>query len=290
MNNITMIIPVYNEENGINDTICDLKLFADKNKWNIIVVNDGSTDNTSKILKKINWITVVNHPYNKGYGAALKTGIKNANTDLIAFFDGDGQHNPEDLKKLVENFGNFDMIVGERIKSSHREWIRRPGKWILSKIANFLSGKKIPDLNSGLRVIKREVLSKLLHLMPDGFSFSTTSTIALFNMGYSVGYYPITVKKRQGKSSVRQIKHGSSTILLILRLIVLFNPLKIFLPVSFFLLTIGIIYEILYGIIFIPQGVRLIPAALLLILSSILVFFFGLVVDQISEMRKYLTK
>jgi glycosyltransferase involved in cell wall biosynthesis len=279
---------VFNEDTGIKETIFDLIKYAEKNDWEVIVVNDGSTDNTGKILKKMNRIKVINHPYNKGYGAALKTGLRNANTEFVAFYDGDGQHSPEDLKKLVENFGNFDMIVGERIKGSHREWIRRPGKWILSKAANFLSGKKIPDLNSGMRVIKREIISKLLHLMPDGFSFSTTATIAFLNLGFNVGYYPIQTSKRVGKSSVKQIKHGSNIILLVIRLVVLFNPLKIFLPMSLFLFVFGVIYEILYGIIFFSPGVRLIPAALFMLISSVIIFFFGLVVDQISEMRKYI--
>ena len=179
------------------------------------------------------------------------------------------------------------MIIGKRGKDSHQEWIRKPGKWVLGKVANFLTGRKIPDLNSGLRVIRRGIILRMLHLFPDGFSFSTTSSVAFMNMGYNTDYYPIKVNKRVGKSSVRQLKHGSSTIMLILRLIVLFNPLKVFLPMSFILVTVGLIYEILYGIILIP-GISLIGGALLLILAGILIFFFGLVVDQVSEMRKHL--
>ena len=236
---LTVIIPAFNEDQGIKNTIINLKKYIDKFKWGIIVVNDCSSDKTGAILEKIEGIKVINHPYNKGYGASLKTGIRNTNSKYIAFYDGDGQHEPGDLINIVKKTKYFDMIIGERTKNSHKDLIRIPGKWILSKIANFLTGRKIPDLNSGLRVIKRDIILNLLHLMPDGFSFSTTSTIAFFNMGFSVGYFPITVKKRTGKSSVKQIRHGSSTILLIFRLIVLFNPLKVFLPVSFFLFITG---------------------------------------------------
>ena len=287
---LTVIIGAYNEEDGISKTIEGLNPLLDKYNWQLIVVNDGSDDNTELEIKK--WLktsnlSYINHPYNKGYGAALKTGIRNAETPLVAFYDADGQHRPEDLEKLYNNRGNLDMIIGKRGKDSHQEWIRKPGKWVLGKVANFLTGRKIPDLNSGLRVIRRGIILRMLHLFPDGFSFSTTSSVAFMNMGYNTDYYPIKVNKRVGKSSVRQLKHGSSTIMLILRLIVLFNPLKVFLPMSFILVTVGLIYEILYGIILIP-GISLIGGALLLILAGILIFFFGLVVDQVSEMRKHL--
>jgi glycosyltransferase involved in cell wall biosynthesis len=288
-NKLTIIIPAFNEELGIRSTVEQLLPYAEKHAWKISVVNDGSSDNTLKELQGIKGVEVISHPYNKGYGASLKTGIKAANTDLIALYDADGQHRPEDLEFLVSGMENYDMVIGERGQNSHKDWNRKPGKWILSKTANFLTGRKIPDLNSGLRVIKREVITRLLHLFPDGFSFSTTSTIAFMNMGFNVGYLPIVVKKRVGKSSVKQIKHGSSTILLILRLIVLFNPLKVFIPVSLGLFGLGFIYEVVYGIILIP-GIKILPAALLAFISSILIFFLGLVVDQISELRKHLEK
>ncbi|MFW5983384.1 MAG: glycosyltransferase family 2 protein [bacterium] len=291
-NGLTVIIGVYNEEEGISNTIKELKALLDKYEWKLLIINDGSEDGTEAEIKK--WsehpkISYYNHPYNKGYGAALKTGIIKADTDLVAFYDGDGQHRPEDLENLYDNLGNLDMIIGKRGKDSHSEWIRKPGKWILGKTANFLTGRKIPDLNSGLRVIKRSIIKNMLHLFPDGFSFSTTSTVAFMNMGYNVDYYPIKVRKRVGKSTVKQLKHGSSTLLLILRLIVLFNPLKVFIPAGLFFIMIGTIYEIVFGIILI-QGMDLFPGAILAILTGVLIFFFGLVVDQVSELRKHLNK
>ncbi|MCX6175432.1 MAG: glycosyltransferase family 2 protein [Ignavibacteriales bacterium] len=288
MKNLTVIIPVYNEETAIEKTLMELTIYSEKNNWEVLVVNDGSTDNTKNILNSIYSIKVIYHPYNKGYGAALKAGIKNATTDLICFYDADGQHNPNDVEQLILNLDNYDMLVGERQKDSHKEWVRRPGKWLLSKVANFLTGRKIPDLNSGLRLVKRNVILKLLHLFPDGFSFSTTSTIAFLNLGLNVGYYPIKTNKRIGKSSVRQLKHGSNVLLLILRLIILFNPLKVFVPISFLIFMLGIIYEVMQGIVMIESGhERLIPGAFFLMITGILIFFFGLVVDQVSEMRKH---
>jgi glycosyltransferase involved in cell wall biosynthesis len=288
MNRLTVIIPAFNEAAGIKDTITSLCNQIRDNAFTILVIDDGSNDDTLRIAKSINGVNVITHPYNKGYGATLKTGIIAAKTEYIAFYDSDGQHNPDDLLNLWENVSKYDMLVGERVKGSHKDWIRKPGKWVLCKVANFLTGRKIPDLNSGLRIIKRDVILNMLYLFPDGFSFSTTSTIAMMNMGYNIGYYPIKTNKRVGKSSVKQIKHGSSTILLIMRLIVLFNPLKVFLPISGFLFLTGIVYEIIWGILII-QSIKIIPGALLLILSGILVFFFGLMTDQISAIRKYLS-
>ncbi len=290
MNELSIIIPVYNEENAIGATLDDLLVYIKSHQlpWKVIVVNDGSMDTSPEILKQTDGIRLIHHPYNKGYGAALKTGINNAETEIIAFFDADGQHRPEDLEKMYENFIDYEMLIGQRGKDSHRGWMRRPGKWILGKTANFLTSRKIPDLNSGLRIIKKATIIKLLHLFPNGFSFSTTSTVAFLNMGFNVGYHPIRVLKRTGKSNVKQLKHGSQTMLLILRLIILFNPLKVFIPFSILLFILGLVYEILFGIIFFPSGFRLIPAAFFLLLTSVLIFFFGLVVDQVSEMRKYL--
>lgn len=290
MIDLTIIIPCFNEEAAISNTIQMLVDEINKNElnWKIIVVNDGSTDNTPRILSEFQnpLVSVIDHPYNKGYGAALKSGIKSTITDYIALFDADGQHSFADLYLMASKVGNVDMLIGARSQSSHQDLARKPGKWVLTKVANYLTESKIPDLNSGLRIIKRNVIVGLLHLFPQGFSFSTTSTVAFMNLGYSVGYFPITVVKRIGKSSVRQLKHGPQTIMLILRLIVLFNPLKVFFPASFYLFFTGLIYELVYGIILYQNGVKLIPAAFFLMLTSILVFFFGLVVDQVSELRK----
>jgi glycosyltransferase involved in cell wall biosynthesis len=282
----SIIIPTYNEDLALRNTVTDLQKTVSGLDCEIIVVDDGSIDTTQEVLKKINNINVVTHQYNKGYGAALKTGIKNSKNEFVVFYDADGQHRPQDLILLIRNLGTYDLLIGKREKTSHQSFIRKPGKWLLSVVANFLTSRKIPDLNSGLRIIKTDIIKKILHLMPDGFSFTTTSTIAMYNLGYNVGYYPITVNKRIGKSTVRQFKHGTKTILLIIRLIVLFNPLRIFMPVSIFLILLGSIYEIIYGIILYDHGFKLLAGAVLCVLSGINIFFFSLVIDQISEMRK----
>lgn len=287
-NDVTVIIPAYNEQSGIEKTLNELFDYTLKLRWRLLVIDDGSTDNTSRICNDLYpKVETITHPYNKGYGAALKTGILSSETEYIALYDADGQHNAEDLVKLFNNMANNDMVVGARGKDSYQDWIRKPGKWILKKVANFLTDRKIPDLNSGLRVIRRSSIVNILHLFPDGFSFSTTSTIAFMNLGLSVSYHPIKVNKRTGTSTVKQLHHGSQTLLLILRLIVLFNPLKVFIPISFALFGLGAIYEVIYGLI-LPQGIKVLPAAILLILSGIVVFFFGLLVDQVSEMRKHM--
>lgn len=291
MKHLTIIIPCYNEEKGIQKTIENLLPFAKKLQGQILIIDDGSIDNTPEILSMFREnIQIITHPVNQGYGASLKTGILNTRTEHIAFYDADGQHRPEDLEGMYTKISDYDMLVGSRGKNSHQNYLRKPGKWVLSKVANYLTNRKIPDLNSGLRVIRREKIVNLLHLFPDGFSFSTTSTIAFMYLSFKVDYHPIQVKKRIGNSTVKQIKHGSSTLLLILRLIVLFNPLKVFLPISFWMIFIGVIYEIAFGIIILYPSVKLIPAAFFLILTGILIFFFGLIADQISAMRIHDTR
>ncbi len=285
MKNLTVIIPAYNEEKAIGETLGKLLPGAEKNGWNIIVVNDGSSDSTLKEIEKFPSVKVVSHKVNRGYGASLKTGINAAETELIAFYDADGQHRPEELEKLWKAWNEQDMIVGQRVKGSHFSISRAPGKWVLGKTANFLAGRKIPDLNSGLRIVKRDLIKKYLQLFPDGFSFSTTSTIAFLGDKREVEYIPIKTAKRAGKSSVSQIKDGFNTILLILRLIVLFNPLKVFVPSSFFLIFISIIYEVIWGYIYSPH-LRMLPGALLTFLTGIIIFFFALIMDQISQIRR----
>jgi glycosyltransferase involved in cell wall biosynthesis len=284
MINLTIIIPAFNEESGIGETLKILKPYAVKNSWKVFVINDGSVDNTEKIINKYDFAQIYNHKINRGYGASLKTGINNSNTEFVAFYDADGQHRPEDLERLWTEYDDEDMIVGQRIKGSHISVSRTPGKFVLSKTANFLAGQKIPDLNSGLRIVKRDIIEKYLHLFPDGFSFSTTSTIALLSNKHMVSYKPIKTNKRIGKSNVNQIKDGFNALLLILRLIVLFNPLKVFLPSSFALVTIGVIYEVIWGYLLSPH-LRLLPGALMTILTGIIVFFFALIMDQISQLR-----
>ena len=281
---LTVIIPVYNEEQAIRDTLDELIPIAQLRAWRIVVVNDGSDDKTEMFLNSYQTkCRIISHPTNRGYGAALKTGIRNAETDFIAIYDSDGQHRADDLVRLWEEAPLCDMVIGERAAGSQMDLFRVPGKWLLSHTANFIVGRRISDINSGLRVFRRDFIKKVLHIMPEGFSFTSTSTIAALKMGFIVKFIPIQTRKRIGSSTVRQFRHGLMVVMLILRLAVLFSPLRIFLPVAISMVVVGILYSI-----YIIATVRLMLAngALLCFFSALIIFFFGLLVDQVSSMRR----
>ena len=276
---VTIIIPAYNEEEGITTVITQLKGLGEN--YEILVVDDGSTDNTYKLASETG-VKVIRHPYNKGYGAALKTGIRNAAADVVLFMDADRQHKPSDIKKLMQHIGEYDMVVGARTKKSKISLLRRPGKKILSITANYLAGMKIPDLNSGFRALKKSVALEFMHILPNTFSFSTTITLALINSGYSVKYVPIEAPERVGTSKIKPFRDGFNFIMLIIRTVVLFNPLKVFLPVAIVLFILGfldLLYEIIYYF-------NVSSASILLIISAIFIFFFGILADQIASMRR----
>lgn len=273
----TIIIPAYNEEEGLGSVIDGLKKLPEK--YEIIIVDDGSTDNTYKVASEAS-IKVIRHPYNEGYGAALKTGIRNAKADIVLLMDADGQHKPQDIAKLLKYIEAYDMVVGSRTKNSDVSALRRPGKMILALLANYLAGMNIPDLNSGFRAIKRDMAMDFMHILPNGFSFTTTITLAALTSGYSVKYVPIDAPRRVGTSKIKPFKDGTKFVMLIIRTIALFNPMKIVLPVSVGLFIIGTLYAI-WGIIYyfkIPNG------ALISIISSLIIFFFGIISDQISTL------
>ncbi len=284
MSKMTVIIPVYNEEKAIRKTLDELLPHIESKGWQLIVVNDGSDDSTGAILEHYSdRLRLICHPYNRGYGAALKTGIRAAETELLAIYDSDGQHRPEDLLLLYNEAYELDMVIGERATGSRVDIFRVPGKWLLTRAANIIVGRKISDINSGLRVFRRTFIKKILHLMPEGFSFTSTSTVAAMKMGFLVKFVPIKTRKRIGTSTVRQVRHGFMVLMLILRLVILFSPLRIFIPVSFALAGLGVAYAA-----YVIATVRLTLAngALLCLLASLMIFFFGLVVDQISVMRR----
>jgi len=283
MKNLSVIIPAYNEEKIIEQTIQDLKkeLVKLDLDYEIIVADDGSTDRTKEILEKIEGIKLINHPYNKGYGAALKSGIEKAKYDNLLFFDADGQHKTEYISEFIKYIDNFDMVAGTRV-GYKGPLIRQPGKKILQWLANYLSKQKIPDINCGFRIVKKEPILKFIHLLCDGFSFSTTSILLFLTDGLAVKYVPIAINKREGKSKVRP-KHAFDTLIFILRTILLSSPLRVFLPISL-LLFLGAVISGLYDIILTPFNIS--DTTVLLLISSILIFFFGLLADQIASLRK----
>jgi glycosyltransferase involved in cell wall biosynthesis len=281
--NLSIVIPAYNEQAIIGDVIAGLKEELQNRNYEIIVVDDGSCDNTFEIVKGLG-VKVIRHEFNKGYGASLKTGASESSGEIVLFLDGDGQHDARDVVRLLEHFPEYDMVVGARTKnSSYKPLLRRPGKRILSMFANFLAGTKIPDLNSGLRAFKKDILFKYIHLLPSGFSFSTTTTFAFLKSNRRIKYVPIAIRKRVGKSSVKQFRHGFQTIMLMLRLIVLFEPLKVFLSTSFLLFVLGCASTV-HNIV--RNSANITDVTVLLLISSLLIFFLGLLTDQVSAMRR----
>jgi glycosyltransferase involved in cell wall biosynthesis len=284
MNNpqLTIIVTAYNEEASIGSVVEGLTTccgdFAE-----IMVVNDGSTDRTAETVSAVNGsVKLISHKRNYGYGAALKTGIREASSEMLCFFDGDGQHDPQDVLRLYQASGDFDMVVGSRGRSAFLNLMRTPGKLILHILANFLAKRRIPDVNSGLRLVRREAIMRYLYLLPDGFSASTTMTMIFMTRGYEVKYIDIKVKPRKGKSQVHQLRDGTATIMLILRILLLFNPMRFFLPVSTLFIFLGVVYGAhkLY-----ETGVGLSVGSLLIIFVGLLSFIFGLLCDQISSLR-----
>lgn len=275
--NVSIIIPAFNEEKSVGNVV--ESLHSDFPDVEIIVIDDGSHDKTAMIAEKAG-ARVIRKSENQGYGAAIKTGIISSKSDYIITFDADGQHRVEDIHRMWEYAKSNDIVIGARQKLIHSNLWRMPGKWLLGTIAAYLVAKRIPDLNSGLRIIHRKTLLKYMNLCPNGFSFSTTLTLALVSRGYRVKFVPITVNKRKGHSTVN-LKTGFDTIILILRLSTLFNPLRIFLPISFIMF----IASMVKGIPILLAGKGVSTGSLLAFVTGMLFFAIGLLSDQISQMR-----
>lgn len=275
----TIIIPAYNEAQSIALVLQDIRTVFTDAPYQVIVIDDGSEDGTGSVAAECGAV-VIRHSVNKGYGASLKTGIRNATTELVIIMDADGQHRAEDAKRLLEKSSGRDMIVGQRTGLVHSPLWRMPGKWALGWLANYLSRRHIPDLNSGLRIFRRDVVLKYLHLCPSGFSLSTTITMILFSRGYNIAYEPIEVKKRTGKSTV-SISTGLDTLILMLRIASLIDPLRVFLPASFAIGLIGVGWSIRYAL----TGNGVSSGSLLAIVTALLLFAIGLLCDQISQLR-----
>ncbi len=281
---LSIVIPAFNEGEAVNTTLKQLQNLSRIHNWEIIIVDDGSTDDTvAHISNHIDghYLQLVQHGYNQGYGAALKTGIRRAKAPVVATMDADGQHDPHELLKLLPLVPENDLVVGQRTKLMHSQLWRMPGKWFLGWLANYLTRQTIPDLNSGMRIFRREIIIKYLHLCSDRFSFSTTSTLVFFNRGYRVAYTPIKIYPRKGSSTVK-VSTGLETIILILRIMTLFEPLRIFIPLSLILSVMGVLWAIPYAVQL--RGVSV--GALLLIVAGLLTFMLGLLSDQISALRK----
>lgn len=276
---LTVVIPAYNESEKIGDVISELD--TEIPGIRILVIDDGSDDDTGAVAKR-SGAEVVCHRRNSGYGAALKTGIRRATTPYVAMYDADGQHRPEDLANMMRHASGFHILIGARGKDSDRALSRRPGKWVLARVANSLVGRKIPDLNSGLRIIHRDTIRRYLHLLPNGFSASTTTTICFLQRGYDVGFVPIVTRKRVGTSSVKQLRDGMGTFALLVNLIILFNPQRFFVPPAVLLIATGAIYGLSKAIVE-RQGIP--TLSVLVVMTGLIVGMFGLLAKQISTLR-----
>lgn len=279
---ISVIVPAYNEEKAITSTINRLKktMAGVKDSSEIIVVNDGSKDNTAQILKKTTGIRAISHKVNMGYGASLKTGIMNARGDWIVITDSDGTYPIEDIPKLLQYTDEFDMVIGARTgKHVKIPTARRPAKWLLRKVVKVLTKVDVPDLNSGLRVFKKEMAMRFWNLFPDGFSFTTTITVASLSNRYKLKYIPINYYERKGKSTIHPIRDFVGFNMLIMRIVTYFNPLAIFIPVSLIAILIGIAKGVFDFLI----NNRIGTFAMLMVVFGLQVFFFGMLADLVNK-------
>lgn len=279
---LSIVVPAYNEEDAIRFGLEKFISLGYHQKYEVIYVNDGSTDNTGKIIAEYP-VKLYNHNVNKGYGAALKTGIRHATGEKTIILDSDGQHDPKYIEQMIAMLPDFDMVIGERTDDSFQVKRRQGGKKLIRKIGEYLVEQKLPDYNSGFRGFDTKLIREMLHIMPNGFSFSTTSTLAFLKEAYNIGTFPIVVSERVGrKSNVKFVKDGSKTIFLITRIIMLFNPLKIFIPLSIILFFLGITWGITGFIL----AARFPNTAMLLSILGMFIFFIGLVADQVAMLNR----
>jgi glycosyltransferase involved in cell wall biosynthesis len=278
---LAVIVPAYNEIAGIAQTlglVHDVLARFDRSS-EVIVVDDGSADGTGEAAAACGARVIV-HEVNRGYGAALKTGILNTHAAAVAIIDADATYPADAIPRLYERLAHADMAVGARqLRSEGVAWIRRPGKWLLNRFASYLVGRRIPDLNSGLRIVRRDALLRYLHLLPTGFSFTSTITMALLANGHAVAYEPIDYVKRTGRSKIRA-SHFASFMLLVVRAIVLFNPLKVFLPLGALLFLLGLAKLVQDVILW-----NLSETAVMAFLSAIVVWAVGLLADMIARLQ-----
>ena len=275
---ISVILPAKNESAAISQTIAQIQQLQRAHE--IIVVNDGSTDNTKEIAEQ-SGATVITHPYSKGNGAAIKTGARAATGDIIVFMDADGQHDPQDIPKLLEKINQgYDLVVGARQKGSQASVGRGVANALYNNLATYMTEQKVEDLTSGFRAVRAEKFREFIYLLPNGFSYPTTSTMAFFRAGYSVTYIPIHAAKRIGKSHIQPLKDGVRFFLIIFKIATLFSPLKMFLPIAvvLFLMATGWYGHTLY------EFGRFTNMSALLYTGSVMIFLMGLISEQITAL------
>jgi len=277
--NVSIIIPAYDEGQTIGDVIKRIRALYPE--FEIIVVNDGSTDDTTAVAKAAGAL-VYSHPYNIGNGAAVKSGIRFASGKILVFMDGDGQHDPRDIRNMLECFPDYDMVVGARSKGNQASWGRTLANKLYNWLASYVAKFPVEDLTSGFRAIKSDIAHIFLYLLPNTYSYPTTITLSVLRSGRSVKYLPINVeKRRKGNSKIKIFQDGIRFFLIIAKICTLYSPFRIFLPVSFMMFCLGLGY---YLYTYFTSG-RFTNMSALLFTTSILIFMMGLVSEQICQMR-----
>jgi glycosyltransferase involved in cell wall biosynthesis len=276
---VSVVIPAYEEAAAVGSVVQSLR--ASANWREVLVIDDGSKDDTAVVAANAG-ARVIKHPYNKGNGASVKTGIRHASGDYIVIVDADGQHSATDALRLVAFLGEYDLVVGTRAGSTQQaSHARHLGNNALNWVAGYLTGRAIPDLTSGLRAARTSGLREFLHLLPNGFSTPTTTTLSFVKAGYSVHFEPITVGARLGKSKIKLVSDGARFLMILLKVITVFSPLRIFLPIAstFFMLGAG------YAIWTTITRHDITDSSVLLLVLAVVIFLVGLVSEQISTMR-----
>jgi len=284
---VTVVVPAYNEADAIVECMQQLRSVLDEADFSaeIVVVDDGSTDGTGEKLREVEGIRLLEHDHNRGYGAALKTGIRDADGEIIVISDADGTYPIDRIPDLVAAMESADMAVGARTGENVRiPPLRRPAKWFLTALASYLSESEIPDLNSGLRAFRRDDVLRLFGILPEGFSFTTTITLAMMSSGMRVDFIPIDYHQRTGRSKIRPIQDTWNFIVLILRTISLFNPLKVYLPAAAIIGLAGL-GKAIYNMV-VHNNIA--DAELLLIICALLLGAIGMLADIVTRTRFFM--
>jgi glycosyltransferase involved in cell wall biosynthesis len=275
---VSVIIPAMNEAAAIGQVVDELSAAG---RWReIVVVDDGSQDATGAVATA-RGARVLRHPYNKGNGAAVKTGIRAATGEYVLIIDADGQHQPADALRLVERLGDYDLVVGARRPATQATWTRRLGNAALNRLASYLAEFPIPDLTSGFRAARREYLVELLPILPNGFSTPTTTTLGFLRAGHSVVFEPIAARTREGASKIRLARDGPRFFFMILKVMTIFSPLRVFLPVA----AASFLGGTSYAAWTVATRSDVTDSSVLLIVLAVLIVLVGLVSEQIAAMR-----